>query len=106
MMIRRFIDNVFANRRAVHVPNKWKAKETIIKRRLNHMDIYIYFDADSIRFANSQIVFLTAFAERILSEMFAVTVEIHALRLNVTTDYFKNRNRPYELGPEWTPNSI
>lgn len=107
MMIRRFMNCVFSNQRAAHAPMRMQYKELVIKRRLNHLDISMFFERQNIDSqVTTQLAFLTAFCERILSEMFGVIVELHVVPCADATDLFKNRERKYELGTEWTPLSV
>ncbi|XP_063676238.1 uncharacterized protein LOC134812669 [Bolinopsis microptera] len=106
LMIRRFFNSVFSNTRALHAPAKASYKNVIIKRRLNHIDISLFIDELALKNKTPEIVFLTSFSERILSEMFGSIVEIHTLPFTASVDTFKNRNRKDEMGIDWTPNSV
>ena len=103
IMIRRFLDNVFNNTRARHAAVKAPFKNVFIKRRLNTIEIRMFFSYYTLSKQTRQLEFLIGFSERILRELFGVRVTIETMEFNPARDVLKNRKRKYELGTQWEP---
>ena len=106
MMIRRFLRGVFKNTRCSFVPSLISYKDIIIKRRLNEIEIVLYFNQWQLSKKKEQILFLSAFTEKIIEEMTACNVKIYTLTYANNSFLHIQRKRKYELGAEWSPASV